>query len=294
MKDASRLPYKLISPFVVIELFLVVIPLGYGFYYSLFDVRYFTLQRFAGLGNYFKLLTSPDIHKAFGVTVEFAGFSLLLTFVVGFGFALLLNRDIRSNVGMRAVVLIPHTIAMLVGSMLFKWIVSQDSGLLSYVLSLLRLGNPSVLTTPSLAMTALVSNAVWRNMAFAMVLLMAGLKSIPDQLYEAARIDGAGRIAQFALITVPLVKPVIVVVLIRMLIHFVNVLTFALVLTGGAPNGETRPLSLSLYRLGFESYQFGQANALAFLMLGINLVLILALVTVMKEKNQYAMTRTKR
>ena len=163
---------------------------------------------------------------------------------------------------------------MLVGSLLLRWIYSTDSGLPGLLLGPFGLGDAAILADPRGAMVALVSNAIWRDSAFAMIVLLAGLKAIPIQLYAAARIDGAGAWMRFRRITLPLMRTPLLIAVVRLLIHFVNVLTFALVLTGGGPNNATQTLGLAMYRLGFVDFRLGEANALAVLVFLFNIVLI--------------------
>jgi ABC-type sugar transport system permease subunit len=175
---------------------------------------------------------------------------------------------------MRAVVLVPYMIAMLVGSMLLKWVFAQESGLSGMVLGPLGMGDVSILADPGTAMAALVFNAMWRDSAFAMIMLLAGLKSIPPGLHLAARVDGASAWMRFRRITLPLLRVPIVITLVRLLIHFVNILTFPLILTGGGPGNATETVVLKMFRLGFQDHVLGQANALALVVFAANLALV--------------------
>ena len=141
--------------------------------------------------------------------------SLVLTMTVGMALALHLERDTRWSVAIRAVALVPYVISMLVGSLLLRWIFSRDAGLMDAALGPFGLGDVTILADPTAAMAALVFNAVWRDSAFAMILLLAGLKSIPPQLYAAARVDGASAFYQFRRITVPLMRIPILITLVR-------------------------------------------------------------------------------
>lgn len=123
-------PVYLIGPALLLEAVFVFVPLLLGFYYSLYDVRYFQSRGYVGLDNYAAILSSPAVHNSFLVTAIFSFASLIFTFAVGFGLALHLERDGRSSVLLRAVVLVPYVISMLVGSLLLRWILSQDSGVL--------------------------------------------------------------------------------------------------------------------------------------------------------------------
>ena len=263
-----------ILPLLAIEVALVVVPLAIGFYYSFFRVDYFELTTFRGLGNYARVLTSPMVLSSLAATSIFSTFALFFTMTVGMALALHLERDTRWRVAVRAVALVPYVISMLVGSLLLRWIFSKDAGIMSVALGPVGLGDLAILADPGTAMAALVFNAIWRDSAFAMIVLLAGLKSISPQLYDAARVDGAGPVYRFRRITLPLMRLSILIAVVRLLIHFVNVLTFALILTGGGPNGATQTTGLALYRLGFIEFRLGEANALAVLVFLFNLVLV--------------------
>jgi ABC-type sugar transport system permease subunit len=268
------MPWRLLAPAIVLEATLVLGPLLIGIWYSLHNVRFFQIRAYVGWANYQRILTSPDVLNSLWVTVVFSLGALVLTFVVGFALALWLERDGRGATAMRAVVLVPYMIAMLVGSMLLKWVFAQESGLSGMVLGPLGMGDVSILADPGTAMAALVFNAMWRDSAFAMIMLLAGLKSIPPGLHLAARVDGASAWTRFRRITLPLLRVPIVITLVRLLIHFVNILTFPLILTGGGPGNATETVVLKMFRLGFQDHVLGQANALALVVFAANLALV--------------------
>ncbi|MFN8926180.1 MAG: carbohydrate ABC transporter permease [Rhodospirillales bacterium] len=268
------MPWRLLAPAIVLEATLVLGPLLIGIWYSLHNVRFFQIRAYVGWANYQRILTSPDVLNSLWVTFVFSLGALVLTFVVGFALALWLERDGRGATAMRAVVLVPYMIAMLVGSMLLKWVFAQESGLSGMVLGPLGMGDVSILADPGTAMAALVFNAMWRDSAFAMIMLLAGLKSIPPGLHLAARVDGASAWMRFRRITLPLLRVPIVITLVRLLIHFVNILTFPLILTGGGPGNATETVVLKMFRLGFQDHVLGQANALALVVFAANLALV--------------------
>ena len=261
-------------PALVLETALVLGPLAIGLYYSLHNVRFFQIRRFVGFDNYTRMLESPEVLNALWVTAVFSIFALVLTFVLGFALAMWLERDGRFVTVMRAVVLVPYMIAMLVGSMLLKWLFSQEAGLSSLALGPLGFGDLSILAEPGTAMAALVFNAMWRDSAFAMIMLLAGLKAIPPELHLAARVDGAGAWMRCRRITLPLLRIPILITLVRLMVHFINILTFPLILTGGGPGNATEVVVLKVFRLGFGDHLLGQANALALLVFCANLVLV--------------------
>jgi len=277
-------PYRYVALLLAFEIFFVSVPLCIGFYYSLHRADFFEITGFRGLDNYWAMIQSPLVRESLAATAIFAIGSLIFTFAVGLSLALYLERDTRLHVLVRAVVLVPYVISMLVGSLLLKWIFSRDAGVTDLVLVPLGLGDVSILGDPRGAMAALIYNAVWRDSAFAMILLMAGLKAIDPGLYAAARVDGASAWYRFRRLTLPLLRIPIFITLVRLTIHFVNVLTFALVLTGGGPGGATQTMGLTLYRIGLIDFKLGNANALAFMMFLFNVALIGLLLRLFRER----------
>jgi ABC-type sugar transport system permease subunit len=276
--------WRWVAPVLLLEAVLVLVPLCIGFWYSLHRADYFQITAFRGLQNYVQVLSSPIFVESLVATAVFSLGALFLTFVVGFSLAIRLERDTRLNVLLRAVVLVPYIIAMLVGSLLLKWIFSTDGGISQMLLGPFGLQDTAILADQRGAMGALIFNALWRDCGFAMILLMAGLKGIPFELYAAAQVDGASAWYRFRRITLPLMRIPIFITLVRLLIHFVNVLTFSLVLTGGGPNNATLTMGLTMYRMGFVDYRIGQANALALMVFLFNLVLIFALLRLFAER----------
>lgn len=278
--------FGFVGPLIVLEVVFVTIPLVLGVYYSFFRVDYFELTEFRGLENYARMITSLTIVAALVTTSVFTVGALVLTLTIGMALALHLERDNPSNVAIRTVALVPYVISMLVGSLLLRWLFSTDAGLVGMALGPFGMADATILADPTAAMGALIFNAVWRDSAFAMILLLAGLKSIPPELFQAARVDGAGAWMRFRRITVPLMRIPILITLVRLMIHFVNVLTFSLILTGGGPNNATQTLGLAMYRIGFVEFRLGEANALAFLVFLFNLVLITILLVLFRQRRE--------
>ncbi|MBS7700585.1 MULTISPECIES: sugar ABC transporter permease [unclassified Chelatococcus] len=275
--------YQMLVPALLLEGAFVLAPLAIGFWYSLHNVRFFRMRSFVWLDNYWSIITSPLVVNSLVVTVIFSVAALVLTFAIGFGLAVWLQRDTAGHVAMRAIVLVPYMIAMLVGSMLLKWIFAQESGLTPLLLGPFGYGNVSILSDPKTAMAALVYNAMWRDSAFAMIMLLAGLKSLPVQIFQAARVDGASPFYIFRRITLPLLRIPILITLVRLFIHFINTLTFPLILTGGGPANATETVVLRMFRLGFQDNVLGQANALAVLIFAGNIILVAVLLLLFRQ-----------
>jgi len=270
-------------PAVVIEAALVLTPLAVGFWYSLNNVRFFRIRNFVGLDNYLAVISSPLVLNSLIVTAVFAISALVLTFFVGFALALWLERDTSTSVLMRVIVLVPYMISMLVGSMMLKWVFANESGLAPLLLAPFGVGDISILSEPKTAMAALVFNAMWRDGAFAMIMLLAALKSVPAQLFQAARVDGASTFYILRRITIPLLRIPIMITIVRLFIHFVNTLTYPLILTGGGPADATETIVLRMFRLGFQDHLLGQANALAILIFVANVIMVAMLLRLFRQ-----------
>lgn len=279
-------PWLYIAPLLVLEIGFVFVPLALAAVVSFQSYDYFRFGGWVGLGNYAWALTSPDFLKAVGVTTVFTVFATGLTFFAGFGLAMMFERDRRLSVVMRTVVLVPYFISMLVGSLLLRWVFSEDAGLTTLAFRAFGADPFSILANPRSAMVALVANAMWRDAAFAMMLLLAGLKSIPPTLLLAARVDGASYPYAFRRIVLPLMRVPILITLIRLALFYMNVLTFPLILTGGGPGGATRTSVLLMFRLGFEDYAIGRANAVAILIFAVNLVLVVGLLALFRNRRE--------
>jgi len=257
--------------------------LAVGFWYSLNNVRFFRIRNFVGLDNYLAVISSPLVLNSLIVTAVFAISALVLTFFVGFALALWLERDTSTSVLMRVVVLVPYMISMLVGSMMLKWLFANESGLAPLILAPFGVGDISILSEPKTAMAALVFNAMWRDGAFAMIMLLAALKSVPAQLFQAARVDGASTFYILRRITIPLLRIPIMITIVRLFIHFVNTLTYPLILTGGGPADATETIVLRMFRLGFQDHLLGQANALAILIFAANVIMVAMLLALFRQ-----------
>lgn len=271
---AAAFPWIYLLPFLLIEIVFVLWPLVMAGNYSFQNYDFFQASGYIGWDNYAAIFRDPLTLRALWVTFVFTVFSTGLTFFVGFGLAMLLERDGRWSSLMRAVVLVPYCISMLVGSLLLRWIFSEDAGLANLAFQAFGLPPTSILANANTAMAAMVANAIWRDSAFAMLLLLAGLKSIPPSLLWAARVDGGSYWYVFRRVVIPLMQVPIMITLTRLILFYMNILTFPLILTGGGPNGATETIVLRLYRIGFEEYKLGRANALALVLFAVNLLLV--------------------
>ncbi|MCP5265252.1 MAG: sugar ABC transporter permease [Burkholderiaceae bacterium] len=287
-RQRKLFPWGYIAPLLLLEAGFVFTPLLLAAAVSFQNYDYFRPGGWVGFDNYAWALGNPEFLKAVVATTIFTVFATGLTFFAGFGLAMLFERDNRHSVLMRTVVLIPYFISMLVGSLLLRWVFSEDAGLATLAFKALGITPFSILAEPRSAMVALVANAIWRDSAFAMILLLAGLKSIPPSLLNAARVDGASYFYAFRRIVIPLMRVPILITLVRLTLFYMNVLTFPLILTGGGPGGATETVVLWMYRRGFEDYAIGKANAIALLVLVVNVILVVSLMLLFRRRRAAA------
>jgi multiple sugar transport system permease protein len=270
---------KFIFPALLLLSLVTVYPIFFVFYLSLHrKLLIFDISRFVGLENYLFLLGDNRFWNALKNTLYFTAVSVSLELILGLLIAILLQRSFRLKGLVRALVLIPWAIPTVVSAKMWEWIYNTDFGILNYIVGskLNWLGNPF------LALNAAVFMDVWKTTPFVAILLMAGLQVIPQELYQAAKVDGAGRWDTFKTITLPLLKPVILVVLLFRTLDAFRIFDAIYVLTGGGPANTTETLSIYAYKVLFQTLQFGYGSTLSvvvFLCIGCMSVLYIKLLS---------------
>jgi len=239
-----------------------LVPLIYSVGVSLFNWWLVRPQeiRFLGLGNYLALVGDPTFRRAVVVTGVFTVGSVLVELLAGLALALLFAQPFSFLRPIRAVLLLPLFVVPVVGATMWRLILHPDMGVVNYYLNVLGLGQPAWLGEPTLAMIAIVLVDAWRTIPFMFLVIHAGLETLPAELYEAARVDGASWLQSFRFITVPLLTYVILLaVLIRGMDAF-REFDIIFVLTGGGPGTATETIQLLNYRI-FGLGHMGTANA---------------------------------
>jgi multiple sugar transport system permease protein len=249
-----------VSPALLLLGLVTVYPVLYVLYLSLERrLLIFNISRFVGLENYLFLLRDGRFWNALGNTAYFTVLSVTLEMALGLSIAVLLNRSFKLKGAARAAVLVPWAVPTVVSARMWEWMYNTDFGILNYIAGT----KINWLGSPSLAMNAAVFMDVWKTTPFVVILLTAGLQVIPTDLYRAARIDGAGGWQIFRRITLPLLKPVIIVVLAFRTLDAFRVFDAIYVLTGGGPANSTETLSIYAYKVLFQTLQFGYGSALS-------------------------------
>ncbi len=261
--------YGFIIPAGLILLLVTVYPLVYVFWLSLHRRNLiFNISRFSGLENYMFLFQDERFLRALWNTLYFTVVSVSVELVLGMLIALLLQRAFSGRGVVRALVLLPWALPTVVSARMWEWMYNTDFGIINYLLGV----DVNWLGSPFWALNAAIIMDVWKTTPFVALLFMAGLQVIPRELYSSAMVDGAGRFYIFWRITLPLLKPVILVALLFRTIDAFRVFDAIYVLTGGGPASTTETLSIYAYRVLFQTLQFGYGSAIAmvvFLCVGI-------------------------
>lgn len=222
-------------------------------------------QEFVGLRSYQRILTSTDFVSALVQTLGYVAVTLVVELVIGLALAHLLSRSTRVNRGLRLVVAIPLMIAPVVASMAFRFLFADGYGLVNHGLHVLGLPEPSWFGTPWMARTTVLITNLWLALPFVVLVLLAGISGIPLELEESARVDGANTWRIFLHITLPLLRPSILVILVIRLADAFRVFDSVYVLTGGGPANSTQVMSTYLFRTMFETSDFPSGAAVTVL-----------------------------
>ena len=280
-------PYLFILPFVIFCLILLLYPVVYSLALSFRDATVETFvsgeMPFNGLTQYQAALADPIFWKALINTLLFAFFSILFQFTIGFLLALLFQANFPLKNFCLAALLIPWVSPVLTAANIFKGLFNEV-GPINRIGQLIGLGPFPWLSDPDYALPATIVTNIWIGFPFNFILLYAGMRSIPEDVYEAAKIDGASFWERVAYITMPLLKPVSVAVLMLGTIYTVKVFDVVWIMTGGGPANGTHLLSTYAYQVGFSVLNFGQAAAIATLL--VLLVLLLNLVQLLLQRSK--------
>ena len=274
-----------IAPAFALLALVLFAPVLYGTWFSLQEIRYGAPAGPAGFTNYARLFEEPELAATLARTALHTSASVVFTIAIALALAVWINQ-MKPPFGflVQTVVIIPWIISTVVAALLFRWVFLNDIGLAASVLRAFGIGEVHLLTSPSGAMALLIAVSVWKRIGYAVIILLAGLKGIPDDYIEAARIDGANGWHIFRRITVPLLKTPLLLVTVVLTLSNINTVETPLVTTGGGPGDATRILAIEVYERAFTLFDLGGATALALLMFAGNIVLVIAYVRLSRWK----------
>jgi len=255
-------PFLLVGPYLLIFAVFLGYPIVRAIYISLWDWGIFGPDAFIGLGNYFELAASSEFWNSFWTTVRFALIYVPMIMVTSVVLAVLLHRKLPGIAIFRTAIFFPLVVNVAVASIAFKWLFEPQAGTINQILRLLHLPDQSWLSDPTWALVAIALITLWINVGFMVIILLAGLENIPDELYEAARLDGSNPVQDFFYITLPMLRPIMLIVMILSLVQAFQVFGEVLIMTNGGPFGSTEVLTMMLYTEGFRDFHIGKAAAI--------------------------------
>jgi ABC-type sugar transport system permease subunit len=286
------LAWVLILPSLLVVFSLILGPILRAFWLSL---HFYNLKRpdlgmqWIGLENYIELLTDRYVWASIGRTTYFMVVSIALELVFGIGTALLLNREFRGRALVRTLILIPWALPITIDAIMWLWILNPTYGALNSLLYQVGIIDEyrRWLSTPTSAMNMVILADVWKVTPLVSLLSLAALQTIPRELYEAAMIDGAGKINSFLRITLPLLMPTIVVTLVIRTMDAFKVFDIIYIMTSGGPSDGTKVISYLAYQEAFTYLNFGRGSALAYLMTLFIALMAFAYVKVLHREIEY-------
>jgi ABC-type sugar transport system permease subunit len=279
-------PYLYFVPAILFAVIFVLLPAVQTVYSSFFylhvNVPSAKNNMFVGLTNYAILFTDPRFYASVKNSLIYTLSSVFGVFLLALVTSLVANQSFRGNSVYRACVIIPWAVANVVAAQQWKFMYQPGYGLANWLLYPLGIiGNPittDLLTSPTAAMIGQIVANVWKSTPFVALILLGGLQSIPDDFYEAAKVDGAGAWARFRNITMPLLTPYINIGLLFAGLVSTTVIDIIFVITGGGPGGSTETMPVYLYRVYFWTWDFGVAAAFSTFMVIFSILTMILLI----------------
>jgi multiple sugar transport system permease protein len=282
--------YLFLSPWFIIFFTFTLFSLVFSFYISFREWDPIeTAKPWVGLENYIRLFKDEKFFQSLWNTLLFTGFGVPLGMASGLLVALLLNTKVRGQGLFRTFYYIPVITPLVVSSVIWKWIYQGDYGLLNYYLLKLGIIKEKLLwlADPDLAMPALIIMGVWMGTGGIMVMYLAGLQSIPEELYDAAKVDGANGFQRMLYVTIPLLAPTTFYVLITSIIGSFQSFAHIYIMTNGGPLGRTTVIGYYVYLKGFRHFEMGYASAIAYVLFAIIFILTIIQMKFVKGDIQY-------
>ena len=270
-KDDTRLALLFILPAAIGLVAFYFWPLVRGIWLSFTSWDLLSAAEFIGVDNYVRMFADPVFWNAIQVTLTYVVLNIGIQTIVALVLALLMQRLTQSIV-LRSLILTPFLVSNVVAALVFFWILDFQLGIGNQILEWIGLDRIGFFTSESWAIVTVALVNVWRHMGYTALLIFAGLQAIPNNFYEAARVDGASEVRMFRSITMPLLRPILGLVLIISVIGSFQVFDTISVTTGGGPINATRVLQVYIYENAFAQFDFGYASALSVAMLAILMI----------------------
>jgi multiple sugar transport system permease protein len=282
--------YLFLAPTMILFGIFTVLAVIYAFYLSFHEWNILEPAKpFVGLDNYSRLLGDERFGGAIVNTLYYTAASVPLTMGLGLLIALLLNNQIRARGFFRTLFYLPVVTPLVIAAIIWKWLYSGDFGLLNYYLIQLGIIDEPLLwlADPNLAMPAVIITSIWKSVGFSMVVYLAGLQSIPEDFYDAAKVDGAVGWQRLKDITIPLLSSTTLFLAVVSVLGAFQVFTEIFIMTNGGPLGRTTTIVFHIYQTAFKFFDMGYASAMAFGMFAMMFAFTLVQLRVMRGEVEY-------
>lgn len=268
-------PYIMILPAYAVYLLFILVPVFAGLAFSFTNYDFYKKMDFVGLKNYIDLMHDTVFIQSVFNTLYYAFFTIVPTIAIGVVLAVLVNKGVRGSKIFRTCMYIPNVGSMVALSMIWLWIFDPTVGFLNQIVTALGLPAQQWLFNETTAMPCLIIMGIWRSAGYNMVIALAGLQSIPADLYEAARIDGASELKQFFSITLPMLRPTTFFLLVTGCINSFMVFEQVNIMTNGGPLNSTTTIVHQIYTSAFLNFKAGYGSAMAMILLVLTIIFTL-------------------
>jgi multiple sugar transport system permease protein len=282
-----RTAFTFLAPSLVGVVLFLVIPVILVIILSLAQWNLLTPIRWVGFSNYANIFKFDGFGHSLIVTAYYVLLNIPVQTVVALGLALLLNNRLRGSAFVRVVAVLPFLATPVAMSVVWTWFFDPTNGIVNQLLSHVGITGPAWLSDSATAMPIVAFASIWQYAGYNMLFFLAGLQGIPPSLYEAASIDGAGKVAQFRRVTLPLLRPALLFVLVTGVIGSFQVFDTAFVLTDGGPGNATTVANLNIYNTAFQGFRIGEASAMSVILFLIILVVTVAQFTYFNRRTTY-------
>ena len=281
------LPYLFIGPALAYLAVFVMVPLGRGIQLSFTDTKLINPNggNPNGSENYSELLTSDRFWNSFVVTLVYTAAIVVFSLILGTLAAVLINQPFRGRALTRAIMTFPYATPNVAVALIFIWIYNQSNGVLNESLAVLGIGQVGWLEDPEYGMISVVIATLWKVTPFVMLVVLAALQSVPEELYEATRVDGADVLSTFRAIVLPHLMPTIRIIALLMTIWSIRRFEIIFLLTGGGPVETTNTLVINIYQQAFQQQKLGMAAAIGVLGLLLSLIVTVVFLVVDRRAN---------
>ncbi|HOJ88357.1 MAG TPA: sugar ABC transporter permease [Pseudothermotoga sp.] len=285
-KRIARTALIFILPVFIYNIAFRIYPIIYSLYLSFTKFSGLGTPKFVGMKNFQSLILDKEFWLSMLRTMQFSAEVLPANMLLSLLLALLINRKMFGISLVRSICYLPVITPMVAASVIWTWIYDPNVGILNFVLNLFGVGPVNFLGNMSTALHSIVMMRVWRGVGWNMIVYLAGLQSIPKEVYEAASIDGANSLEKFVRVTLPLLRPVHMYVLLVGLVSTLQTFTEVYVMTQGGPINSTTVVGLLIYKTAFDYMDMGYASAMSFV---VGTIIMLASILAMSRRREVAM-----